>query len=94
MDKKKEYRRIYRIILDTVDNSPSTRQEIIGAVIDAVLKTDIEKQDSDTNSSFNVTRSLTGTIINEMHRRRILSLDSDGRYAIVEDKPIALRIER
>ena len=90
---RSEYRKIYKTILDALDNTPKERGELISYVTENTGLTNSEKNDRSTNSKLNVIRSTAGIIINEMVARGLISF-SDGVYSQKETKPIALRIER
>ena len=94
MNKKQEYRQIYRAILDELDIAPKKRAELIRAVIDTIRLTEAEATDTSVNSRYNIARSMTGSIINELYSKKILNCDDNGYYSIAEDKPVAIRIEQ
>ncbi len=88
-----EYRKIYRAILDAVENSQKNRREIIDRVISGYKLSEAELQDNSTNARKNILRSRIGAVINEMHARGIIERNSAGIYMPNEEKPIAIRIE-
>ena len=79
MNKKQEYRQIYRAILDELDIAPKKRAELIRAVIDTIRLTEAEATDTSVNSRYNIARSMTGSIINELYSKKIMSEISDGK---------------
>lgn len=89
-----EYRKIYKAILDALDDSPKDRQELIAAAIDAFSLSRDELSDHSTNGRLNTLRSMSGTVINEMHNRSMISRDSSALYHKSTDKPVAIRMER
>lgn len=88
------YRKIYRAILDALDDSPLDRQALVMASVNAFALTKEELSDKSTNGRLNVIRSMCGTVINEMADRELIVLDTDNLYKRVTEKPIAIRIER
>ena len=93
MNDKQESRRIYRAILDSLDESPKKRNELIESAVTAVGITVAEHLDNSVNSRYNLTRSIAGALINELYSKKTIKKNSDGYYSIVEDKPIAIRRE-
>lgn len=89
-----EYRKIYKLILDALDNAPCDRQEIIRSVINTYGLTASELRDNSTNGKLNILRSTSGIIINEMYQKNIISKDSNNIYRKNTEKPVAIRIER
>ena len=89
-----EYRKIYRAILDRLEESPADRQELIKAALDSFSLTKKELSDSSTNGRMNVLRSSSGVVINEMHARSIISRDALLLYHINTEKPVAVRMEK
>ena len=89
-----DYRKIYYAILDELEKHPASRQALIKAAIDAFNLTKKELSDNGTNARLNVIRSMTGTVINEMHNRAIISRDENLLYRKNTEKPVAIRLER
>lgn len=88
-----EYRNIYRYALDALDKGEQyTRKQIIEAVIDGFMLSPHELADDSVNGRYNTLKSLTGTVINDMERKGVISL-TDGLYAKNEDRLVAIRID-
>ncbi len=88
-----EYRKIYRAILDGLENGEKDRRELIDFVAHNIGLTDNELADKSTDGRYNFVRSLAGSIINEMEARELISFNG-GIYSTKEEKPVVLRIER
>ena len=86
--------KIYKLIVDELDRTPSTRKTLISKCIDSLGLSREALADKSTNSDQNIMRSRIGTVINEMHACGVLSLDDGGLYRLVPEKPIAVRIEK
>ncbi len=90
----RDFRKIYKAILDKLEAYPSSRQEIMDYVIDSFSLSRDELSDKSTNGRLNILRSMCGTAINEMHAKFLISRDAEYNYHINTDKPVAIRIER
>ena len=89
-----EYRIIYGAILDALDKTEKTREELIHASVDAFSLSGEELANNATNARLNVIRSKSGTVINEMTKRKIIALGENSLYRKATEKPVALRLER
>ena len=89
-----DYRIIYRAVLDVLEKSPRDRQELVRLAVAAFNLTKTELSDKSTNGKLNILRSMSGTVINEMHARGIISRDGDNLYHKCTEKPVAIRIEQ
>lgn len=89
-----EYRKIYKAILDALDGSYLDRAALIKSAIGAFNLTEEELADRSTNGRLNILRSLSGSVINDMHTRGIISRDKDFLYHRSTEKPVAIRMER
>ncbi len=89
-----EYRIIYKAILDAIEKEPMDRQSLVKAAVDAFDLSAAELADRKTNGRLNVLRSMSGTVINEMHARSMIKRDSNGLYHKCAEKPVAIRMER
>lgn len=89
-----DYRKIYKAVLDALEDRPRDRQELIREALSALELTKNELADRSTNGRANVIRSLAGTVINEMHSRSVISRDANNLYHICTEKPVAIRMER
>jgi restriction endonuclease Mrr len=88
-----EYRKLYRYILDVLDNSEIKRKELVQGVLELCRLTNEELSDDKTNGKKNVLRSRIGAIINEMHAKGVILKNGDGYYSAKNEKNVALRIE-
>lgn len=88
-----EYRRIYRLILDSLEPSRLSRRELIFSVIDASKLTKRELMDDSLNGKMNILRSRIGSTITEMEEKGIIGRDDSGLYFAKEKREIAIRIE-
>ena len=89
-----EFRKIYTSVLDRLERSAATRQELIDCAISEFSLSKKELSDKSTNGRLNVLRSMCGTVINEMHSRSIISRDAEYNYHKNTDKPVAIRLEQ
>ncbi len=89
-----DFRKIYKAVLDRLEISPASRQELIAAAISNFSLSEEELRDKRTNGRLNIIRSMSGTAVNEMHTRAIISRDADNNYHINTEKPVAIRLER
>ena len=89
-----EYRIIYRAILDALDGGSQTRRALIDSAIDAFKLSPEEIADKSTNGRLNVLRATSGTVINEMRKRGVITKLESGEYIRNTEKPVAIRMER
>ncbi len=89
----KEYRNIYKYVLDSLDKGKLSRRELIFSVIDAFNLTDYERLDDSMNGRLNVLRSRIGLVISDMEAKNIIEKEPSGFYFRAEEKEIAIRIE-
>ncbi|MBR2965596.1 MAG: restriction endonuclease [Clostridia bacterium] len=94
MPRRVNHSKLYRIITETLEKKSYSRKRLIANCIDALGLSREELANRSTNSQQNILRSKIGTVINEMHASGILMLDGDGKYSLVPDKPVAVRIEK
>ena len=94
MPRRANHSKLYRIITEALEKKSYNRKKLIASCIDALGLSREELADRSTNSQQNILRSKIGTVINEMHASGVLSLDKEGRYSLVPEKPVAVRIER
>lgn len=94
MPRRVNHSKLYRIITETLEKKSYSRKRLIANCIDALGLSREELANRSTNSQQNILRSKIGTVINEMHASGVLSLDKEGRYSLVPEKPVAVRIER
>ena len=90
----KDYRRIYQAVLEALEKSPLDRVSLIKEAISSFSLSNKELSDNSTNGRLNVLRSMCGTVINEMHNRSIIMIDTDNLYHKCTEKPVAIRMER
>lgn len=89
----KEYRNIYRLILDSLENGRLSRRELIFSVIDAFNLTDYERLDDSMNGRLNTLRSRVGLVISDMEAKGFIKAEPSGLYSKVEEKDILIRVE-
>ena len=89
----KEYRSIYRFVLDSLERGRLSRRELIYSVIDAFELSDAERLDDSMNGRVNVLRSRIGLVITDMENKGVIAKESGGLYYKAEDREIAIRIE-
>ena len=94
MNNVSEFRKIYRSVLDTLDEYPASRKALIDRAQRDLGLTEAEISDKRTNGRANILRSMAGTVINEMCNKGIISKGDDGLYSKRTEKPVAIRIER
>lgn len=89
----KEYRSIYRYVLDALEKGKLSRRELIFAVIDSFSLSYAERLDDSINGRLNTLRSLCGSVISDMEAKGIIKKDDYGFYFHTEEKFVAIRIE-
>ena len=89
----KEYRSIYKFVLDSLERGKLSRRELIYSVIDAFELSDAERLDDSMNGRVNVLRSRIGLVITDMENKGVIAKESGGLYYKAEDLEIAIRIE-
>lgn len=89
-----EYRKIYKAVVDALEKEPCERRTLISYALRAFELSEKELMDTSTNGRMNVLRSMAGTVINEMHSRKIISRDKNEFYHKNTEKPVAIRIEK
>ena len=89
----KEYRSIYKYVLDSLDKGKLSRRELIFSVIDSFNLTDYERLDDSMNGRLNVLRSRIGLVISDMETKRVIAKEPGGLYFRAEDREVAIRIE-
>jgi len=93
MINKTEHARIYRFIVDILEKTPLPRAALIERCINRMNIADKDGA-SDAGGVKSLARSKAGTILNEMHERGLVGLDNMGKYFLVMDRPIIVKIER
>ncbi|MBR5140016.1 MAG: hypothetical protein IKV16_03070 [Clostridia bacterium] len=88
-----EYRRIYKLILDSLVSSRLSRRELIFTVIDSFALSESERIDDSLNGKLNILRTKIGSVISEMEAKGIVTRDESGLYYAVEKREVAIRIE-
>ncbi len=86
--------KIYRAVTEALEGASYTRKSLITECIGRMGLSREELADRTTNSRQNILRSRIGTVINEMLACGIVSLDSESKYTLVSEKPVAVRLER
>ena len=94
MPKSVTHTKIYRLIVDTLESTPLPRKGLIEKCLTKLGLTEDELKDRSVGSIQNNLRSRIGTVINEMHLRKLIALDEAGRYFLVSARPVIIRIER
>ncbi|MBO7304006.1 MAG: restriction endonuclease [Clostridia bacterium] len=89
-----DYRIIYRAILDALDGDSQPRRALIDSAINAFRLSAEEIADKSTNGRLNVLRATSGTVINEMRKRGVITKLESGEYIRNTEKPVAIRMER
>lgn len=92
--KSAEHARIYKRISELLTRSPRNRAELVAGCLSHFGLSDSELGDRSAGSRQNVLRGQIGEIINEMHESGLVGLDRVGRYFLVTDAPVVVRIER
>lgn len=94
MSKNISHSKIYRYIIDVLEECPFVRDKLIENIISRVGLTQEELSDHSASGVYSNLRSRIGTIINTMHSKDLVSIDKKGRYYLVSDRPIVVRIEK
>ena len=94
MKKGANHSSIYRCIVTTLEAGAKDRQTLIAKCVESMGLSREELNDKTVNSRQNILRSSFGTVINEMLADKLISLDNTGKYHLLAEKPIAVRLER
>ena len=94
MTKSVSHARIYRVIVDVLADTPLYRADLMQRAMSRIGLTDAELQDTSLGSVQNNLRSKIGAVINEMHATKLIGLDDIGKYHLISDRPVVIRIER
>ena len=86
--------RIYKAIAYLLGTSPMERAKLIERCVDHIGLSAEEKEDNSLGSTKNLVRSRAGAVINEMHVRSLIGLDEFGRYYLISERPVIIRIEK
>lgn len=89
-----EYKSIFNYAIDALDNAPISRRALIDEICRAYGLTDSELVDSTASGNLLALRSKSGTVINDMEAKGIISRGEDGLYRKSTDKAVAIRIEK
>ena len=92
--KSTEHSRIYKKVSELLTRSPRNRAELVTGCLGGFGLSEAELGDRSAGSRQNILRGLIGELINEMHESGIIGLDRMGRYFLVTDAPVVVRIER
>lgn len=87
-----EYRNIFKYTLDALEEKSLTRRELIEKILDGFMLSEQEKNDFSVNGRQNNLKSLSGTVINDMAAKGIITLDG-SLYHKNEEKTVAVRID-
>ena len=85
--------KLYKTVTEVLEKSPRTRKQLIADVISEMKLTREQLADRGANSLQNILRSRLGTIINDMQKHGVITLDEQMRYTLVYEKPITVRVE-
>ena len=85
--------KLYKTVTEVLAKSPRTRKQLIADVIGELQLTREQLADRGVNSLQNILRSRLGTMINDMQKHGVITLDEQMRYALVYEKPITVRVE-
>ena len=85
--------KIYRTVVDILEKSPRVRTELLDSCIKR-LGGDSAVGEIEVGNIRTDLRSHTGAVINEMHAKGLIGLDDFGRYYLVSDRPVIIRIDR
>ena len=94
MAKNVSHSRIYKAIATILNSSPLDRARLIEKCIEEIGLSEEELADNSAGSSKNLARSRTGAVINEMQERGLIAIDDLGKYYLISDRPVIIRIER
>lgn len=89
----REYRKIYRSVIDSLELGRLSRRELIFSVIDAFNLSDTERADDSMNGRLNTLRSRIGIVINDMEAKDFIKREPSGLYYKVEEKDVLIRAE-
>ena len=85
--------KLYKTVTEVLAKSPRTRKQLIADVIGELQLTREQLADRGVNSLQNILRSRLGTMINDMQKHGVITLDEQMRYTLVYEKPITVRVE-
>lgn len=89
--KKSMHTRLYKVITDTLSDSPKNRTELVNSVCNK-LGIGIAKLDAGSKNT--CLRANIGTVLNEMVDSGLIMLDSNKTYYLSSTRPVIIRIER
>ena len=88
-----EYKNIYRFILDSLENEPKARRELIEKTISSLCPDEKGLCDKELGGAYTRLRSYSGIVINDMIKKGIIEMTDGGKYVKKTDKTVAIRIE-
>ena len=89
---RNNHTRLYRIIVNTLEKSPLSREKLIFEALKSLGITIDDNFSSIDKSS--LARGKIGAIINEMHSTGLIGIDVAGKYYLAYSKPVIIRIEK
>ena len=86
--------RIYQTTARILGSAPMERTRLVNACLSELGLTEQELSDNSAGGTKSMLRSRIGAVINEMHSRALILLDDFGKYYLVSERPVVIRIER
>ncbi len=86
--------KLYRIITDVLEKKPLPRTELLSECISEFGISPEEQNNKKAGSYKNIVRSRFGECINEMHEAALIGIDKYGRYYLISERPVIVRIEK
>ncbi len=84
--------KLYRLIVNELEESPKTRDRLISGVLKAHGVYSGKNQGFDNKAG--LVRGRVGVIINDMLSAKLIGENEYGEYYLVYDKPVIIRIEK
>ena len=94
MTKAVSHAKIYKVIVDALEDSPLYRAALMQRAMSRIGLTEAELNDTSLGSIQNNLRAKIGAVVNEMHAAKLIGLDDMGKYYLISDRPVVIRIER
>jgi restriction endonuclease Mrr len=91
---KTEHAKIYKKIGEALTRSPAARGTLVERIIAGFGLADEEIANRAAGSRHNLLRANIGEALNEMHESGLVGIDRAGRYFLITDAPVVVRIER
>ncbi|MBQ7386573.1 MAG: restriction endonuclease [Clostridia bacterium] len=94
MTRTASHTKIYRTIVDVLEDTPLEREHLIEKVLSRIGLTSEQLTDRSLGSAQSNLRARVGSVINELHAAHLIAIDDMGKYYLITARPVVIRIER